>query len=274
MDSAFFVVSKLAAPLLQLETWLFLLLLATFVLLRFGRAGAATGTAGIAAALLALVSILPLGSLVLNALEARFPPNPDPSDVAGIVILGGGEDSVRSAEWDQPLVNDAGDRFIAALVLANRYPDAQVLFTGGIGSIVQSGPTGAEVAGRLLLESGLSPDRLMLEPASRNTWENARFALEHRTEKPGVWILVTSAFHMPRAVESFCAAGWTDVVPWPTDYRGQAFLEGIAWDLPAHLQALETAVREVVGLRVYRLTGRATKAAGCLAEGFGSPSAD
>jgi len=264
MDTLFFVVSKTLAPFLQLETWLFLAVAAGFVFLRLGRVRTATWLTGLGAALFAMIAILPLGTPILNSLEARYPPNPVPRDIVGIIVLGGGEDTMRSAAWGQPLVNEAGDRFIAALSLANRHPEAFVLFTGGIGSLTRSGPSGAAVARQLLIDAGLAPERLILEGGSRNTAENARLSLEHRTDGPGAWLLVTSAFHMPRAVESYCAAGWSDIVPWPTDYRGERFSDGIGWDLAAHLRDLETAVREIVGLTVYRVTGRASDPDGCL----------
>ncbi len=264
MDTLFFVVSKGLAPFLKLETWLFLSVAAGFVFLRLGRVRTATWLTGLGAGLFAMIAILPLGVPILNSLEARYPPNPVLREVAGIILLGGGEDTRRSAAWGQPLVNEAGDRFIAALSLSDRHPEAVVLFTGGIGSLSQSGPSGAAVAERLLTGAGLAPERLILEGGSRNTAENARLSLEHRTDGSGAWLLVTSAFHMPRAVESYCAAGWSDIVPWPTDYRGQPFSDGIGWDLSGHLRDLETAVREIVGLAVYRATGRATDPGGCL----------
>jgi hypothetical protein len=62
---------------------------------------------------------------------------------------------------------------------------------------------------------------------------------------------------MRRAVASFCAAGWTDLVPWPTDYRGGNVADGIGWSFSEHARDLEIAIREVVGLAAYRMTGRA-----------------
>jgi len=72
----------------------------------------------------------------------------------------------------------------------------------------------------------------------------------------GPWILVTSAFHMPRAVGSFCAAGWHTLVPYPTDYRGGSFWDQVGWDLADNLTDLNTGVTEWVGLLAYRVTGR------------------
>ena len=87
--------------------------------------------------------------------------------------------------------------------------------------------------------------------------ENARLSLALTTPAPGkTWVLVTSAFHMPRAMRSFEAAGWAGLVPWPVDYRTSAFVDGMGWNLTRNLLVLNTAIREQVGQIAYRLTGR------------------
>jgi len=69
-------------------------------------------------------------------------------------------------------------------------------------------------------------------------------------------VLVTSAFHMPRAMRSFEMVGWTGLVSWPVDYRTSSFADGIGWDLTHNLKVLSTAIREQVGQIAYRLSGR------------------
>jgi uncharacterized SAM-binding protein YcdF (DUF218 family) len=263
MDTTFFILSKLLTPLLLLETWIALALIIGLGLLRVGRTRPARTllTGGVAMFLVA--GTFPLGLLLLNAIEARHPPNPAVAEVAGIILLGGGEEPLRSAVWDQPLVNEGGDRYIAGLMLAERHPTALVVFTGGIGSLDQSGPSEADIAARILIGAGLAPDRLRVDGTARNTAENAARALPLRDPRPGAWLLVTSAAHMPRAVESFCAAGWTDLVPWPTDYRSGQSWSTIGWNVPGNLAALASAVRETVGLFVYRATGRASTDPAC-----------
>ena len=105
---------------------------------------------------------------------------------------------------------------------------------------------------------GLSPDRLRLEAASRNTAENAAMTRALLTPEAGQrWLLVTSAYHMPRAVAAFCAAGWTGLIPYPVDYRSPG--DGAGWRFSENADALATALREWIGLAAYRLTGRATE---------------
>lgn len=70
-----------------------------------------------------------------------------------------------------------------------------------------------------LSDMGLDQNRITYEPEARNTFENA--ALTYRKLQPGpneVWLLVTSAQHMPRAVGVFRKIGWA-LIPYPVDYQ-------------------------------------------------------
>jgi len=270
VDTIFFIISKVAWGLIRPETWGLLLVAAIFLALLSGRLVLARWMSGLTLVYFVAFGMLPAGPLLLGTLESRYPANPPLGDVAGIIVLGGGESGRHSDLWQQPQVNEAGDRFIAALALAHRFPEAPVLFTGGLGSLNQDGLPGAEVANEIFLDAGLAPERLILEPASRTTAENASASLALRPdEREGEWLLVTSGFHMPRAIETFCAAGWTDLTAWPTDFRSDPAPGGITWGFLDRLSKLDLAMKEYVGLLAYRLTGRASRDArvSCLAAG-------
>jgi len=199
------------------------------------------------------------GALLLHPLEDRFTrPDPAPAQVAGIIVLGGGfEGGVNLVRGGYEL-NSSGDRFVEAAVLARRYPQARVVVTGGSGSLMLEGEGDGDTAPRLLTALGVEPGRLVLENRSRNTYENAVFTREMVDPKAGeTWLLVTSAFHMPRSVALFRKAGF-DVVPWPADYRtaGNEHV-GLPQDNVADsLQNLTVAMREWIGLLAYWLSGR------------------
>jgi uncharacterized SAM-binding protein YcdF (DUF218 family) len=207
-----------------------------------------------------LISVFPVGDALLSPLETTYPTAPEVRKVAGIVVLGGGESDIQSNVWSQPNTGDAGDRFITALSLAHKHPEAIVLFTGGSGRLI-GGTSGADIARDIFLGAGLDKSRLILEGASRNTAENAAMSLEIAPDNvEGDWLLVTSAFHMKRAVASFCAAGWKNIVPWPTDYRSGGFVDRIGWNFALNLNDLNTGVREWIGLAAYSLTRRTSDA--------------
>lgn len=116
---------------------------------------------------------------------------------------------------------------------------------------------GAEVMAAAFRETGIPQARLLLETRSRNTSENARLSYDLAQPKPSeTWVLVTSAFHMRRAMASFERAGWEAVVPYPVDFRAEGFLDGIGWDLAGHLDTLDLALKEWVGIWSYAASGR------------------
>jgi uncharacterized SAM-binding protein YcdF (DUF218 family) len=208
---------------------------------------------------IALATWTSLGALLLHPLEERFPrPNPPPAEIAGIIVLGGGfEGAVNLARGGYEL-NASGDRFVEAAVLARRYPAARVVVTGGASSLTLTGEADGDTAPRLLTGLGVEPERLVMENNSRDTYENALFTKDLLNPQPGeVWLLVTSAFHMPRSMGLFRKAGF-DVVAWPADYRTAGTeTVGLAQDNHSDSMLNTTlAIREWIGLVAYRLAGR------------------
>lgn len=260
MDSIFFIASKLIGALLRPDTWIVLALAVVVLALLLNRRRIALCVGSITLGVLVALAILPLGDLLLQPIERTYPAEPSLDHVDGIIVLGGGEDAHSSAFWGQMQFNEGGERYMAALALAMRFPEARLLFTGGSGALrdlAGAETSEADIAGRFFRDQGVAAERLLLEGQSRNTAENARLSMALAKPNPGdTWVLVTSAFHMPRAIRSFEASGWTGLVPWPVDYRTSAFADGVGWNLMRNMQVLNTAIREKVGQIAYRLTGR------------------
>lgn len=255
----FFYLSKAFWFFIQPLNLTIILLLAGAALgaMRLKRTGRAVS--GAAVLLLVLCAWTSVGALMLNPLEERFArPAEMPARVDGLVVLGGGFEGAINLVRGGYDLNSGGDRFVEAAILARRFPDARVLVSGGTGTLVLDGEGDADTAPRLLTALGVDRTRLILENRSRNTYENAQFSREMADPKPGeTWLLVTSAFHMPRSVGLFRKAGF-DVVPWPVDYRtsGEEGI-GLFRDNPADsLQTATMAIREWIGLAAYRASGR------------------
>lgn len=259
MNGAFFVLSEVAGALLRVELWGFALLVLAWLALRRGRLAQARGLlAGLIAGAL-VVAVLPLGSWLLAPLEARFPAEPALERVDGILVPGGAEDMAATDRWGGAQLGEAGERLAAAAMLARRFPEARVVLLGSGGRLRdgagRSGPAEAEVAARFLAAQGIAPERLMAETGSRNTAENARLGLVLADPRPEEsWVLVTSAFHMPRALPRFGAEGWPGLVAWPVDFRSTGLADGIGWEPARNLALLNLAIREWVALAAYRLT--------------------
>ena len=260
MDTLFFTASKLIWVLVRPETLLVVLLVTGWLLLRVGWARLGQSISMVSILSVCVIAVFPVGDAFLSHLEKTYPTEPKVRKVAGIVVLGGAESDIQSSAWSQPNTGDAGDRFIIALALAHKHPEAIVLFTGGSGRLMR-GASGAEIAQAIFIGAGLDKSRLILEGTSRNTAENATMSLELAPDNAeGDWLLVTSAFHMRRAVASFCAAGWKNIVPWPTDYRTGGFADRIGWNFAVNLNDLNIGVREWIGLAAYSLTRRTSDA--------------
>jgi uncharacterized SAM-binding protein YcdF (DUF218 family) len=220
---------------------------------RIGRGLAAAGLL-----LLAIAGLSPLGNWLIAPLENRFPAwdaargAPD-----GIVVLGGAISPELSLARGMPDLNESAERVTAAVALARTYPQARIIYSGGTGRIIRRHGIEAEIAAGLLESMGLPRERLVLEGRSRNTDENAEFARALAMPKPGErWLLVTSAFHMPRAMGIFRAAQFP-VEAYPVDWRTAADDTLLPFEsVSAGLRRTDTAVREWIGLFVYWLTGR------------------
>lgn len=260
MDTLFFIASKLARPLLQPDTWIILATGLNLLALLFKRHKLALWVAGISFTCTTTLAIFPLGALLLQPIERTYPANPTIEQLDGIIVLGGGEDNRASAYWGTPQLNEGADRFTAAMQLAHRFPEAKLLFTGGSGRLRDIGGvklSEAMIAKQFFLDQGIEPERLILEGRSRNTAENAHLSRTLASPQDGeTWALITSAFHMPRAMRSFESAGWQGMMAWPVDYRTGSFAAGTGWDLAGNLSVLSTAVMESLGQLVYKIRQR------------------
>ncbi len=206
---------------------------------------------------LGFVAVLPLGVWALIPLENRhsFDP-PDPID--GIVIIGGDEKPAISEKRGKPTALDSLRRYIEVGKLAHRYPEAKLVFAGGPEILAPSiDHKDAEIARDIMTLIGVPTERMIFETASRNTYENALFSAKIvRPEKTQNWLLVTSAFHMPRAMGCFKKTGW-NVFPAPAGYytSGEYMTEGF-FDFTRQAFYLNLAAREYAGLLSYRILGR------------------
>jgi uncharacterized SAM-binding protein YcdF (DUF218 family) len=220
---------------------------------------------GAALVLTLAFGLLPFGMLLLMPLEERFPPwDASRGDPDGIVVLGGMFEPEVANRPDSGL-NEAAERVTAIAGLARRYPAAKILFSGGdvlpipvASGLMPGRATEAHTAAALFEEFGIPKSRILLEDRSRTTAENAAFSLPVARPQPGErWLLVTSAWHMPRAIGAFRAAGFP-VEAYPVDYRTPS---GAGLWIPfgsvsTGLRRTDTAAREWFGLLAYWLTGR------------------
>lgn len=215
-----------------------------------------------AVVLVAVCGFSPLGDLLLHLLEARFPPwDPARGAPDGIVVLGGAIDADLSASHGTVVFTRAADRVVEAAALARQYPKARIIYSGGSANLIDGDAREADYAAAIFERLGIAKDRLIMERRSRNTMENAEFSKELAAPKNGErWLLVTSAFHMPRSVGIFRKVEFP-VEPCPVDWRtGRSgdLLEFQPFALDG-LERTEIAVREYLGLVAYRISGKTSE---------------
>lgn len=220
---------------------------------RAGRWCTATG-----AALFVAFGYLPTGFWLMRPIENRYPHPPLPAHVDGILVLGGGLSAnvlVSRGEIGMP---ESESRLVGAFELSRRYPEARVVFSGGTPDAMAIPETVA--AQHVFDQMGLAPNRLTLENRSRNTWENFVFTKALVKPNPGeVWILCTSADHLPRAMGIARRVGWK-MIPWATDYMTLRHGLTISSAFVDNLKRTDMAAHEWYGLLGYALNGRSAPA--------------
>jgi len=209
--------------------------------------------------LIAVAGWSPLGNVLILPLEQRFPPwDPSRGPPDGIVVLGGAITPDVSAAREAVALNEAAERITAVAELARRYPKARIIYSGGSAALTSDRIAEAPYAVSELEALGIAHDRITAEEQSRNTIENAVFSQLIAQPKPGDrWLLVTSAFHMPRAIAAFCAVGFP-VEAYPVDWRTRGPIDATRpfGSLSEGLGRTDTAVHEWIGLLAYRLAGK------------------
>ena len=258
MDTVFFLASKVIWALISPDSLIVILGVSAWIaaILKWQRI--LRSVLASCALLLLLIGFFPVGEWLIAPLENRFTTNAAlPSEVDGIIVLGGAILPRLSNTWQQPEVNGSADRLINFLYLARLYPNAQLVFTGGSGAVSEQEFKEAEMAQILFDQLGLAQRAIIFESESHNTSENARHSKALVTpESDENWLLVTSAFHMPRSIGVFCQEQWI-VHPYPVDHYSQnGNLLRLNFSFSTNLSVLRRAIKEWVGLVAYRISGK------------------
>ena len=251
-----FVLSKLLSAVTQPLFWLSLWWLLALVLLpRFRRLASSMLWGGML--VLGLLGFTAVPDALLRSLEGQYkaPTLTQSNSYAGVIVLGGatGSPSIFKAHGQVPL-GDAAERMTLPIGLMRKFLNFELIFSGGEGSLVPTGTTEAEIAKAFYEEQGVDMKRVILESKARNTHENARQVealLGERCKQP--WLLVTSAWHMPRSMAEFEATG-CNVTAYPVDFHTAEESSWTEYSMAWSLVAWQKALHEYLGMFVYGLT--------------------
>ncbi|MFZ1815046.1 MAG: YdcF family protein [Rhizobiaceae bacterium] len=253
----FFILSKLFWVIARPLNLLFFLSLAGMVAWRTGLHRLARTVLSATIIVFAVTGFTQLPDLLIWRLEDHVIYPALPTSPYGIIILGGGLDASKQMQVEGYHLGEAADRLVLGLELKRRYPDARLIYSGGLATIAADGLP--ETRAALDMTRALyGDDRGMeFEGTSRNTWQNAVFTGDLVGEdRSREWLLVTSAFHMPRALGCFRKNGFT-VLPVPTDYRADELVfPWLTGDVAGQFIKMSLFSKEIIGLVAYRFTGK------------------
>lgn len=194
---------------------------------------------------------------LLRPLENRYsvPTAQRVDEHVGMIVLGGaiGRPEVYQARGQVPL-GEAAERISLPVGLMRQHPKLELVFSGGEGRLLTTGVSEAELAKVFYEQQGVDMTRVTLESGSRTTRENAQQVaklLGPRCQQP--WLLVTSAWHMPRSMAEFEAVG-CKVTPYPVDFMTGESTPLTEYSLAHSLVRWQTALHEWLGLLVYGVT--------------------
>jgi len=258
METIFWILSKLLWQLASPEKVALLLLFVGVAFIWTTKQKLGRWLVSISTLMFLVFTLLPVNLFLLYPLEERFPPPLElPENINGIIVLGGSEKSVIARNRGQLSLNEAAERMVAFVALARRYPKAQLIYAGGSGALMEQNIDSNETARKLFKRLGLNMDRVRFASKSRNTVENAVNSFKLIGQKPeGNWVLITSAYHMPRAVGIFRKIGW-QIIPYPVDYQTSGKWK-YDWQFGKlnNFMEFSRGLHEWVGLCVYWMTGK------------------
>ncbi len=251
------LISRTVWMLLQPSNLIFIFILAGIILIWRRRQKTGLSILTVCITLYALVMFGPLTDWLMIPLEKRFSiytNDVNHGPYSGIIVLAGAERLDYSTRSNQVVLNGAAERLIEAAKLARAFPELPIIYCGGgrIGHML----TEVDIARKFFTEAGIDLSRIRFDDKSYNTYTNAiegkKLIKEHEAEK---WLLVTSAFHMPRSVGAYRTAG-INIQPYPVDYRTELSTSVLRKpNAGRNFYQLDYAIHEWVGLLAYYISG-------------------
>ena len=248
-----FIIKKLLTPFL-LPPGVFSALAFCLAALRFRKdRKQAMAWAGFALLIWA-ASIKPVGDLALARLEYAYLPPAELKADAVMLLSGGIREGTPEPFGILELSGASLERALAAASIYRRYK-LPIVVSGGAVSSVRSE---AGAIKKYLVSLGVPQEKVFAEERARDTWESAVF-LKKFCDDSGYKkaAIVTSAYHMKRAVWSFEKAGFKDAVPYPAAYKTSNPTKYYFMDfLPGTGENLREAMHEYLGLFFYMINYR------------------
>jgi uncharacterized SAM-binding protein YcdF (DUF218 family) len=254
----FFYLSKLIAFLFSPLVWVFLILLYSYKTKVEGRARKLRITA------IVILYLCSNAFLVDECFRAWEPVTPDydlmDTKYDGAIVLGGiGDIDLRLKKIK---FGHSADRLFQTLPLYYQGRIKRIIFSGGSGSIEFPEKLEGLYVQKYLKSIQFPDSGLIVEARSKNTYENAIFTkqLLDSLKITGNFLLVTSAYHMPRAMAVFKKAGYKNLTPYITNRSSgvrRFTFDHLFIPHPGVLFSLEHLIHEWIGYITYKIKGYA-----------------
>lgn len=264
-SASVFVLSATVSFLIQPLAWAGMLI-ASGAFLIFTRPQAARRLLFCGIALWALVGWIPLPSMLLQRLEDEYSrPAGHLDRYIGLVVLGGAvEPPSPTGDRGEVSLNEAAERMTVPVSLIREHPHWVLVFTGGNSSLVSNRMSAADRAKDFFGSMGINASQAVYERRARTTRENALFTSSLPSVNKGAdWLLVTSAWHMRRAMQVFRACGWS-VTPFPVDYRTSKSTDWLAYSTVDGANLWYIVLHEHLGFAYYQLLSRIGRVQNCI----------
>ncbi|RME64739.1 MAG: YdcF family protein [Nitrospirae bacterium] len=245
---------KVIKEILLPPSSLLLVITVAFIMVLKGRKKTGTALAITGIFLFYLLSTELGVTILIGPLEKKYPPLKSLHfQRPYVVVLTGGANDLSHIGIEVEPSGSSTKRLLKGIEIFQSSEDAILLIAGGRGSADSPETPEALVLERLAKALGVPEKRIIIEITSRDTWENAKNLATLLKNARGPVVLVTSAFHMQRAVWCFKKLG-IRVIPAPTDYRSSPIT---LYSLVPSAQALRdssTAISEYLAYGWYLLT--------------------
>ncbi len=176
----------------------------------------------------------------------------------GIILLGGSfTGSQKAFDENQVGFNGKSERVIETLRLLKKHNNAQLLFVSDASVLTPNGISEAEQAKKFFNIFNINTNRLIIKSISNNTYQESLAIAEYLKSNGGNWVIVTSALHMPRTISLMQSRdiGAAKIFPYPTDFTSYTPKFSLKFGFN-NIGKLNPLIHELVGIIVYRVTGR------------------
>jgi uncharacterized SAM-binding protein YcdF (DUF218 family) len=234
MEFAFILKKVISAMVMPLSIGLFLAIIG-LILLYSNRLKSAKIFLTFSIVWIALISYVPFSNLLIKPLETSYQKlEKIPTDIKYILLLGG---DMENRAWE-------------ALHLYNQIPNAKIITSGYAGRA--NIPEAIKTA-NILYAIGIKKEDIIIHKEPKDTKEEAIKIKQLLNEER--FFLVTSAYHMPRAMALFQKEGLNPIAA-PTDLKIKDSDKAFSVPSGSSLKKTETAWHEYLGTLWAKLRGQ------------------